>query len=241
MVSKDFVYQGSELAVFAKARNWKAYWGSKIKPYVGRRVLDVGAGAGATAHVLCGERTEQWLALEPDATLVQQLVVDKSAGLLPSSVEAKVGTLLDLDPQAVFDTILYIDVLEHIGDDRGELRRASAHLAPGGFLVVLVPAHQGLFTPFDAAIGHYRRYNKKSLLDLNPQRLRIEWCGYLDSAGLLASLGNRLFLRSSMPTAGQISVWDSLMVPISRVLDPMLANSIGKTALAVWRRPGDDA
>ena len=52
-----------------------------------------------------------------------------------------------------FDTILYIDVLEHIDDDLGELARSATHLRPGGHLIVLAPAHQALYSPFDKAIG----------------------------------------------------------------------------------------
>jgi len=236
-MSNDFVYQGSELAVFAKAKHWKAYWGQKVRPYLGRRVLDVGAGAGATAQLLCSDRHELWLALEPDhPRLAEQMRGEKAAGRLPSCVETRVSTLIDIDPHAAFDTVLYIDVLEHIDDDRGEVSRAAAHLAPGGFLVVLAPAHQSLFTPFDTAIGHYRRYSKKSLLNLTPQGVHIKWAGYLDSVGLLASLGNRWFLKSSMPTSGQIAIWDSCMVPISRTLDPILAYSAGKSVLVVWKK-----
>jgi len=59
----------------------------------------------------------------------------------------------------------------------------------------------------------------------------------LDSAGTLASLANRLALHQSMPTLRQIAVWDRVLVPVSRVLDPLLAYSIGKVVLAVWRKP----
>lgn len=72
-------------------------------------------------------------------------------------------TLAALPRDSRFDTILYIDVLEHIADDRAELVEAARRLNPGGYLVVLSPAHQWLFTAFDAAIGHVRRYTAKSL------------------------------------------------------------------------------
>ena len=60
---------------------------------------------------------------------------------------------------------------------------------------------------------------------------------YLDAIGMLASLGNRLILKSNMPSPRQIAVWDGLMVPISRLADPLFGHRLGKSVLGVWRRP----
>jgi hypothetical protein len=129
-----------------------------------------------------------------------------------------------------------VDVLEHIQDDRAELMRAALHLAPGGHLVVLAPAHQWLFTPFDAAVGHYRRYDRTSLGALHPQGVRRVLLRYLDAVGVLASSANRLLVQSSQPTMGQILVWDRLMVPLSRLIDPVFVWRFGKSLLAVWKK-----
>ena len=126
-------------------------------------------------------------------------------------------------------------MLEHIEDDAEELRRASKHLKPGGALIVLSPAHPWLFAPFDQAIGHYRRYSRESLRAAAPRHLRRQKLVYLDAVGLLASLANRLLLKQDMPTAGQIKTWDGLLVPCSRLLDPLLGGTVGKSVLGVWR------
>jgi hypothetical protein len=146
------------------------------------------------------------------------------------------GTLDDLHAEARFDAILYIDVLEHIEDDRAELVRAAQRLNPGGSVIVLSPAHQFLFTPFDAAIGHFRRYSRRSLAAVGPVALRTRKLVYLDAAGMLASAGNRLLLRSAMPTEAQILTWDRLLVPVSRVIDPLFGYRVGKSVLGVWQR-----
>ena len=111
---------------------------------------------------------------------------------------------------------------------------AAAHLNRGGHIVVLSPAHPFLFTPFDSAIGHFRRYTRDSLRQAAPPQLALRKLIYLDSAGMLASLGNRLLLRSAMPTEKQILAWDRFLVPISRVLDPLLDGRAGKSVLGVW-------
>lgn len=239
MVSKsdDFgVYSESELPVFAEARNWKRYFASRLRRYVAGNVLEVGAGIGATTAALCSGNEEAWLCLEPEPRRCAEIEGKIDSGLLPSICRAQTGTAHALSPEPRFDTILYIDVLEHIEDDIGELAAAADLLAPGGRLVVLAPAWQWLFSPFDAAIGHFRRYDRPGLRGLAPPGLRVTASFYLDSAGVLASMANRFCLRSAMPTAGQIKIWDRLLVPISRLLDPISANGYGKSVVVVWSK-----
>ncbi|MEL6063912.1 MULTISPECIES: methyltransferase domain-containing protein [unclassified Methylobacterium] len=230
-------YVGTELELFAAARNWKRYWSDAIAPFVGGRVLDVGAGLGATADIFA-KRTgiEAWTCLEPDGRFAAHLAARIASGGLPARTRARRGTLRDLDPAERFETILYIDVLEHIRDDQGELARAAGRLAPGGHLVVLSPAHPVLFSPFDGAIGHERRYTRASLRAAAPEGLRPVRLDYRDAAGFAASLGNRLLLRSAMPTPAQIAAWDRLLVPISRHLDAWLGFRAGKSVLGIWTR-----
>ena len=234
----EFHYIGDELELFAQAKNWKAYLKARIAPWIGAdaEVLEVGAGLGGTTQALCPQSARRWVGLEPDPRLAERLRSAIAQGALPSFCEARIGTLADLEPTERFDAILYIDVLEHIEHDRDEVRAAADRLKPGGRLIVLAPAHQWLFTPFDQAIGHYRRYSKSSLKRLTVDPLRLVQLRYLDSAGLLASSANRLLLRQSMPTSRQIAVWDGVLVRASRILDPLTAGMLGKSVLAVWRR-----
>ena len=227
-----YQYAGSELEIFEKAHNWKAYLRRSMQPYLTGSVLEVGAGLGANTRQFACLNFDRWTCLEPDLALLRQI---QPGGLLLDRHETILGDIQALDPARHFDAILYVDVLEHIKDDAGELIRASRHLSPGGVLIVLSPAHPWLFTPFDRAIGHYRRYTKESLQAVAPPDLQQEKLVYLDSAGLLASLGNRLLLDSSMPTAAQIKAWDSVLGPCSRWLDPLLGGMVGKSALGVWR------
>jgi SAM-dependent methyltransferase len=235
MSDNSFSYVGSELDVFAKATNWKGYWAGVLEPYIGSDVLDVGAGKGATAHLLCGKRNRRWVALEPDAGLANSIMEDVASGKLPKNCEVRVGTLDALAPDEKFDTILYMDVLEHIESDRDELAKAARHLKPEGYIVVLSPAHQWLFTPFDAAIGHFRRYNARTLSAATPELLDLIRVFYLDSVGMLASLANRLLLNSAHPSLAQIQLWDNWMVPVSRVVDPLIGNRVGKSIVGIFQ------
>jgi hypothetical protein len=232
----DFAYVGGELDLFAAATNWKSYFRSHLDSYLGNEVLEVGAGLGGTTRLLCSGRQRRWVCLEPDRGLADRLAQSVRDGRLPPQCEVVVGTLEQIKRQAAFDTLIYIDVLEHIEDDRGELARAADCLSRGGHVVALSPAHQWLYTPFDKAIGHCRRYTKESLGALTPEALELVRLHYLDSVGLLASLGNRLLLKRAMPSPKQIAVWDKILVRLSRIADPLLAYLVGKSVVGVWRR-----
>jgi SAM-dependent methyltransferase len=235
-MSQEYCYGGSELELFSQARNWKSYWSSLIHPFIGGRVLDVGAGIGATSQVLGDPSQQSWVALEPDSKLAEEIGRRQRCNVVPSQCEIRVGTLADLADTEVFDSILYIDVLEHIADDRAEFQRAVRHLGKSGYLIVLAPAHQFLFSPFDSSVGHHRRYNKRTLGSLAASNVECVKLLYLDSVGLIASSANRFLLRSGIPTPTQIAVWDRVMVPPSRWVDPLLAYSVGKSILGVWRK-----
>ena len=229
-----------ELPLFGKAVHWKRYFASLIRPYLGSRVVEVGAGIGATSRMLA-ERfpaTGDWLCLEPDPQLFASMQEESLTAGWPPFLRIQLGDLAALPPQHQFDTILYIDVLEHIEKDFEELARARERLAPQGCLIILVPAHMALYSAFDAAAGHYRRYNRQSLQAAVPPQYALDRLLYLDSVGFLASLANRLLLRRAQASQSQVLFWDRFMVPLSRHLDPLLGYRFGKSLLGIWRFEG---
>jgi len=228
-------YPGTELELFLQARNWKAYWSGIVRRYVKGSALEVGAGIGANIALLY-DAAERWVCCEPDPQLCASLKQRVEEGDY-ERCQVICGSIKDVASD-LFDTILYIDVLEHISNDSAELQRAASRLRPGGHLVVLAPAHQWLFSPFDKAIGHYRRYDAEALRACVPSGFRTETTKYLDSVGLLASLANKWLLGQSQPTERQVGVWDKLMIPISRVLDLVSGYRFGKSVLMVFVAPG---
>lgn len=230
----EFHYVGGELGLFAEAQNWKAYWSSLIRPMLRGAVLEVGAGMGTNTVLLRSSQQTSWMCLEPDQALVQLMNRRFQQQPPDGACDVVRGRLEDLPAGRRFDAILYIDVLEHIKEDRAELDRAAKFLLPGGHLIILSPAHQWLFSRFDAEIGHFRRYTRKSLLAISPDAMRVRRSLYLDSCGLFLSLCNRLFLRQALPSPRQIRFWDKVVVPVSRCMDPILCRSFGKSVLVAW-------
>jgi SAM-dependent methyltransferase len=234
------MYRGRELETFALAHRWKRYFADLLGPFIEGRVLEVGAGIGSTTRALWSDRVRRWTCLEPDPALARQLV-ELRLGPGARAPEVVVGTLDQLDTTQRFDTILYVDVLEHIEDDRAETRRAADRLAAGGRLVVLSPAYPFLYSAFDAEIGHHRRYTAESLAAAMPGSLRREALFYADGVGLLLSLANRVLLRQSLPTARQVELWDRVVIPISRLLDPLVGRRFGRSVIGVYSAPRADA
>ena len=236
-MTSTYEYVGHELDQAALATNWKTYFRSRLAPYIVGDVLEVGAGLGGTTVHLRDGRQRSWVCLEPDAALANKL--EERLRSDPSAVPTRVivGDLTSVASSERFDCVLYIDVLEHIEDDRGELRRAAAHLKPGGSLVILCPAFMILFSEMDRALGHFRRYTKSTLSAVFPRELEKTELFYLDSLGMIASLANRLLLRQSAPNEGQVKFWDGSIIPISRILDRVLFFGLGRSVIAIYRSP----
>jgi hypothetical protein len=236
MLMNELTYAGKELSLFSKAVNWKKYLASKIRPFLGCRVVEVGAGIGATTSILCDGLQQEWICLEPDPVLRNEIDARIAAHQLPTCCHTRGGFVRDLDICQRIDSFLYIDVLEHIREDRYELQSAADRLAPGGTLIVLSPAFNFLYSRFDQAIGHHRRYDKPMLVDRTPRGCRVETIFYLDSIGMATSIINKMVLWQSLPNEKQILFWDRWLIALSRKVDPIMGYSVGRSIVCVWKK-----
>jgi SAM-dependent methyltransferase len=229
-------YIGGELELFFLARNWKQYVKAEVGKYLVGDVLEVGAGIGGTTAALHDGSTRRWVCLEPDAGHAKQLRILIAHCWDHHETNVIVGSVRSLAERPAFDCVLYIDVLEHIQDDRHQIEAAARLVRTGGHIVVLSPAHRWLFSEFDRNIGHLRRYDKRQLRSLMPCGWIEKKIVYLDSIGVLLSLGNAFALRQPLPSRMQIAIWDRFCVPVSRVVDRIFLGKLGKSVLAVWHK-----
>lgn len=236
MIKGEYQYSGDELEIFSAATNWKNYIARLLKPFIKGTVLEAGAGIGTNTTLLLSQEVNSWILLEPDqkfCAVLNQLITEKK---LPATCKVFNGYTTDMKEAEAFDAILYIDVIEHIEDDIHEIETATWLLKKDGHLIVVSPAHNYLMSPFDKAIGHYRRYSAKSLLAIGNNKLELVNTMYVDSLGFFASLANRFFLKQKYPTKKQISLWDKGLVPLSKLFDKALSYKAGKTIIVVWKK-----
>ena len=231
----EYIYLGKNLELFEKANTWKRYWGSILRPYILKegQILEVGCGISGNTILFHDMPYIKWTGLEPDFKL-RKTAAKKCKGYARINIVG--GNIKDLSHQEYFDLNLYIDVLEHIDDDRTELSEAFLRLKSGVRIFILSPAFQSLYREFDMAIGHFRRYNKETIKMAAPINSEIEKIFYLDSVGLVLNAANKFLLKSQHPNLSQINFWDNIIIPISKILDRIVNYKIGKSIVMVNRK-----
>ena len=222
--------QGTEnLVAMRSAHNYNRFLTDIVLGNLhGRRLLDFGAGEGAFAKALQARVPQaDFTLVEPDVSLCHDLgaafCVYRNLAAIPATEQ--------------FDTIYSMNVLEHIEDDRAQLQRLRARLAPAGRLLLYVPAFQCLYSAMDAYVGHHRRYHRRSLGRLVAEcGLRVEQARYVDSLGFMASLVYRFLPASGVLNPDHVALYDRYVFPVSKVLDKATSWLFGKNLLVVARR-----
>jgi SAM-dependent methyltransferase len=215
------------------APNYLSWVAELCAARLGHRVLEVGAGHGAiTARY---ERGRQVVASDVSPECVGVLRA-RFADRPNVRVEDRDLRALELD--ARFDSLLMVNVLEHIADDAGALRGLSRLLVAGGNVVVYVPALNALYGARDERIGHYRRYSVWRLREvfreagLEPVELR--WCNFV-AIPAWATFG-RSDVEDPERSGRLLSLWDRTAVPAGRFIESHVRVPIGLNVLGVARR-----
>jgi SAM-dependent methyltransferase len=227
--------QDEVLRRMSGARNYNAWLLDRARPYLGRRVLDVGAGIGTFTEELA-RVADEVVAVEPEEADLRQLRARFARNPKVTVVELDAGSLADADLGAPFDAAYCSNVLEHIADDTGAMRGVYAQLRPGGTLLALVPAHPALYGATDRLVFHERRYDKRTLgTRLAAAGFRVDELRHVNPLGALGWLvSSRILQREQIPE-GPLKLYDKL-VPVLRALD-RLSLPFGLSLWAVATRP----
>jgi glycosyltransferase involved in cell wall biosynthesis len=204
-----------------------------MQPFIGRRILEVGAGTGLLTRYL--STRERVLATELDPEYVDLL---RRTFADSPNVEIRALDLAHLAengiPHRTFDTVVCSNVLEHIEDDGAALAAMHDVLVPGGRVVLIVPAIQALYGTIDRAIHHHRRYSRDDLTaKLEGAGLAVEHLSYFNMLGVPGwYLNSRVLKRQSVPgVQARINDW---LVPWLRV-ERRFGPPVGMSLLAVAR------
>jgi SAM-dependent methyltransferase len=219
-----------------RAKNYFAWQSRLVARELGRRVVEVGCGIGNFTGMLLDR--ELVVALDREEACVR-ILCERFPGrgnLHALTCEVPSDAFRDL---ACFrpDSVVCVNVLEHIEDDRAALRDMAQILAPAGVLVLLVPAFDALYGPIDRNLGHYRRYRRGSIVNLaDAAGLGVRKLHYVNAAGFLGWWVNGHLLQRQSQSDGQIAIFDRL-VPLLSALESAVKPPFGQSLLAVLRRP----
>jgi SAM-dependent methyltransferase len=207
-------------------------------PHLGRSVLEVGSGIGAITQYLAEGRTLVATDISEECIAALHERFDDA-----SNVDVIQADLRTWSTDRQFDSVVLINVLEHIEDDAGALRSLSRFLRPGGSVVVYVPALNGLFGNWDRKVGHYRRYSRWRLRNvLRAAGLEPVETRYSNTLAIPAWMLFSRFSKAKPSTADRgLPAWDRIVVPISRFIESRVRMPLGLNLLGVGRYEGGAA
>lgn len=231
----DFKYEGRDLEAMSFAVRYHEWILSFFRPFLGKRVAEVGAGAGSFSALLLREPIEMLVAIEPSSDMFRRLAEEMKSEARVVSHNAFLSEVYERYVNTL-DSIVYVNVFEHVEDDEKELSLARSCLRDGGHICIFVPALPWLYSEHDASIGHFRRYTKKELHErVRKAGFEIVSARYFDIAGVFPWLFLVKFLKKS-PAPGAVKMYDSFVVPISRLVEGVLPPPVGKNLLVVGRK-----
>ena len=237
-MAERVVYAGRDLEAMSFARNYHRWILELFRPFLGRRLVEVGAGTGSFSEMLLELRPESLSLVEPSSGMYRQLTEHvariKTGARVATYNDIFAGVADRIAEEQRPDSVIYVNVMEHIEDDEGEMKIVRRTLADGGRAFVFVPALRWLYGSFDAQIGHHRRYTRRELEEKAERAgFRVLKSVYFDSAGVLPWWVKYRVLRSERMEPGAVKFYDDFFVPPLRRLEALVPPPIGKNILMV--------
>ncbi|HJN25879.1 MAG TPA: class I SAM-dependent methyltransferase [Rhodospirillales bacterium] len=234
---KTVLYEGADLEVLANVHRYQCWIVESFQPYLSGRAVEFGAGIGNISTLIRPYVTSLDL-VEPSANLAaplqQRFAGDDGIAIYGEPLEIRLPAIGD----ETYDSVLLVNVLEHIEDDIGALDGFYRILKPGGHLLLFVPALKFLYSDLDKLVGHFRRYQKPELDE------RVAGAGfgiiqsrYFDILGVAPWWLFNTMLGATGFSPLLTGINDAAVVPLSRGMEGLVAPPFGKNVLLVARRP----
>ena len=235
--ASSFEYSGTELEAVAEARNYYDWIIASFAGRIGKRAVEAGAGIGTVSELILRRAIPSELVLiEPDSG---------NAGVLrdrfrsDSRVVIRHGYLEEFAPTLRADSVIAVNVLEHVEHDSEFLAAAHRALVPGGSVLLLVPALPAIYGSLDRAFDHFRRYTRSGLTkQLRTAGFEIEKLHYLNMLGVAAWFASGRIMRRTTLGRGQVRFYDRYVIPTLRRIESRFHPPIGQSILAIARKRG---
>ena len=227
-MNKKIDYKGWELDFFDQAQNFRDYQWKLFKNKIKKDVLEVGPG-NCVFLERYNYKSKKIHLFEPSVK-IRNRIKKKFKKFKKVKVISKYS-------KSKYDCIVYLDVLEHIKDDKTEVFNAYNRLKKKGHLIISVPAFQHLYTDYDKKIGHYRRYSKKKFNNIfNKLKIKKYTMKYFDCIGYFLILFSKyLKVSNKVNFKGSIKIWNFL-IPISKILDIFFNRILGKSLMVIIQK-----
>jgi glycosyltransferase involved in cell wall biosynthesis len=208
------------LGRLARAPRFNRWMADVVRPFCGDRVLEIGSGTGNLTRRLVPRR--RYVASDVNPLYLSKLAALRSDRPYLETRYCDVTDLASFPTDGGFDTVICLNVLEHVDDDLGALGNIRSALAEGGRAVVLVPQGERLFGSLDEVLGHRRRYSEESLRALAAAAaMEVETVLHFNRVGTPAWWLNGKLLRRRGFGLGQIMALNAL-TPVFRKVDRVL-------------------
>lgn len=210
-----------------------------IRPYIKGKTLEVGSGIGNISTMFVGSHLPLTVS---DYNKEYFRFLQKRFASEPLIEGVYRIDLTDPDFETnwshlfgSFDTVFALNVIEHIEDDQLAVGNCHKLLAPGGHLILLMPAYQGLYNGLDKGLGHHRRYTRQTMSDLLSIRFEVVRTWHFNLAGIFGWFFFGTVLRGKTITKGQMNIYNRL-VGLFRLADKMTFRLIGLSVIGVGKK-----
>jgi SAM-dependent methyltransferase len=237
-MSEPTVYPGRELEAMSLAVNYHRWILQSIRPHLGKRLVEVGAGTGSFSELLLECPAERLALVEPSGLMYEQLKACVSNLKTTVQVEAYNATFPEVAERIRAehrpDSILYINVLEHIREDEAELALMRRTLSENGRIFIFVPALQWLYGRFDEAVGHVRRYGKAELEQkCRRAGFKIIKSRYFDLVGVIPWYVKYRILKSDGMEPWAVRLYDRYLLHVTKAIESAITPPLGKNIILV--------
>jgi SAM-dependent methyltransferase len=237
-MSKKVVYVGKDLEAMSFAVNYHKWILEEFRPFLGKKLVEVGAGTGSFSEMLIAEKPSNLALVEPSEMFK---FLEKNISQIKTSANVDYYNAVFSETAASLserpDTIIYVNVLEHIEDDAAELKKVYETLETGGHCLIFVPAFMSLYGAFDEKVGHFRRYTKRDLaVKAKSAGFKVVKSKYFDFVGIFPWYIKYKLLKSNNLENGAVTAYDKFAVPLTKQFERLINFPFGKNILTILKK-----
>jgi len=226
----------NELQIMSKADNYNNWIWDTIKQYIGTNVLEVGAGIGTFTEYLLNKDKVYATDIAQNClkALSNRFRENLNIDVLYLDITSKPDTRYWEDKS--IDSIICLNVIEHIENDLDALKNMASILKPGAQIILMVPAFQFIYGTIDQLDGHYRRYTLSQVKKvLSLAGFKIPIVHYFNSVGLLAWLYTNKIVKNRSTSLGKVVLYDKYVVPWLKHTEHVIKPPFGQSVVAVGK------